>query len=68
MSPPPLLTNSPVNGFKHLLRGKTPVRTDDVEFMGIKTGKILDFSPIGRGQQDVLRFVSFSQEVPFSLM
>jgi hypothetical protein len=47
MSPPPLLTNSPVNGFKHLLRGKTPVKKDDVDFMGVKREKILDFGPIG---------------------
>jgi hypothetical protein len=34
--------------FKVLLRERTPVRKDDLEFMGIKTGKILDFSPIGK--------------------
>jgi hypothetical protein len=68
MSPPRVLIEWPGEWNKQFFPEKGPVRTDDVEFMGIKTGKILDFSPIGSGQQDVLRFVNFSQEVPFCLM
>ena len=34
------------NGFKHLSREKGPVKKDDVDFMGIKREKILDFSPM----------------------
>jgi hypothetical protein len=41
--------------FKVLLRGKTPVRKDDVESMAIKRGKILDFSPMrGKAAGDIL--------------
>jgi len=32
---------------------KGPVKKDDVDFMGIKKEKILDFSPIGCGPSDL---------------
>jgi hypothetical protein len=47
--------------FKVLLRGKGPVRTDDVEFMGIKREKILDFSPMrGKRAGDIFSMSRFN--------
>ena len=40
-------------GIQHLLRGKKPVRADDVEFMGVKRGKILDFGPMGSVRREI---------------
>jgi len=55
------------NGFKHLPRGKGPVKKDNLDFMGIKKEKILDFGPIGIGLRFVARCVGFEQEAPFCL-
>jgi hypothetical protein len=47
MSPPRALIESPGEWDKRFLPEKEPARTDDVEFMGIKREKILDFGPMG---------------------
>ena len=45
-----------MNGFKRLSREKGPGKKDDVDFMGIKREKILDFSPIrGKTAEEMLR-------------
>jgi hypothetical protein len=47
MLPLHLLTKLPGEWIQKAFRGKRPVKKDDVDFMGIKREKILDFSPIG---------------------
>jgi len=41
---------------EQFLSEKEPIQKDDVDFMGIKREKILDFGPIGTRLVDIPRF------------
>jgi hypothetical protein len=47
MSPPRVLTEWPSEWIKRFFPEKGPGKKDDVDFMGVKREKILDFGPIG---------------------
>jgi len=62
-----------VNGFKRLPREKGPVEKDDVDFMGTKREKILDFSPMrgkvagGTSRQTALPEMGSGSEDPVEI-